>query len=309
MSHGKFIIAGLGEILWDILPEGKKLGGAPANFAFHAGQLGGESYVVSAVGADALGEEIRAKIISLGLEEDYIAVAKDRPTGTVDVELDSQGKPNYVIHENVAWDHIPWNENLSALAEKTDAICFGSLCQRSEMSRKTVRSFLKDATDSCLRVFDINLRQSYYSSEIIIESLNLANALKLNDEELPILAEMLGLTGKHEDIIKKIISRYGLQWLVVTSGSSGSVITTGDETIECAGYPVNVADTVGAGDSYTAATVIGWLKGMELSRINDLACRVAAFVCSRSGATPKLPDELIAEFTTFSLPSCSEGQQ
>lgn len=275
-----------------MLPEGKKLGGAPANFAFHADQLGGKSHVVSAVGVDELGEEIQAKIISLGLKEDYIAVIKNCPTGTVNVRLDSKGNPNYVIHENVAWDHIPWNENLAALAKNADAVCFGSLCQRSNVSRKTIWCFLDSTRADCLRVFDINLRQNYYNFDVITESLARANALKLNDEELSVLTRMLDITGTQKEIIEELISRYNLQWLVLTRGSAGSIISTGDETTECAGYPVNVADTIGAGDAFTAATVMAWLNGMELPKINDFACRVAGFICTQIGAMSKLPNEL-----------------
>jgi len=293
-EDGKFVLVGLGEILWDMLPEGKQLGGAPANFAYHAQALGGKGYVVSCVGNDELGGEILSVVEGIGLDKQYIAVDENHPTGTVTIELDNEGKPNYVIHENVAWDFIPSNSSLMELATEIDCVCFGSLCQRSEVSRETVRSFLGATKEKCLRIFDINLRQKFYSREIVKSMLELSNVLKLNDEELPVVAEMLGIEGDETKALSTLATRYDLRLIALTKGAEGSRLYTAEEDSHCEGVaPAMIADTVGAGDSFTAAIAMGLLRGDGLEEINSFANRLASFVCTQNGATPRLPENLI----------------
>lgn len=291
-SGHKFIVVGLGEILWDLLPDGRQLGGAPANFAYHAEALGAQGIVVSCVGNDKLGKEILDCLERLRLSHEYISVDKDHPTGTVTVEVDEKGKPDYVIHENVAWDFIPLSSGLLDMAVKADAVCFGSLCQRSEVSRDTVRKFLRATKQNCLRVFDINLRQSYYNREVVDSMLKLTNVFKLNDEELLLVARMLNIRGSESEILAELIAGYKLRLVVLTKGSSGSRLYTSDEDSVCKGFePIEIADTVGAGDSFTAAVTVGLLNNKELDTINENANRLASFVCSQRGATPKIPED------------------
>jgi fructokinase len=290
----KFILVGLGEILWDMLPKGKQLGGAPANFAYHAQALGCQGIVVSCIGDDELGREILSCLDELKLDRRYVAVDENHPTGTVTIELDKDGKPDYIIHENVAWDYIPSNSELLSLAAKTDAVCFGSLCQRSPVSQKTVRSFLAATGPDCIRLFDINIRQSYYNKDIVHTMLELSNVLKLNDEELPIVAQLLNIKGSETEMLAQLVHRYNLSVIALTKGAEGSCLYSPDEDSACEGVPpAKIVDTVGAGDSFTAALAIGLLRGNGLNQINEHANRVASFVCSQSGATPKLPDGLI----------------
>jgi fructokinase len=292
----KFILVGLGEILWDMLPEGKQLGGAPANFAYHAQALGGRGVIVSCVGADELGEEIMSRLEELGLERKYVAVDKSHPTGTVTVKLDEKGRPDYTIHENVAWDFIPPDSSLLDLAGRADAVCFGSLCQRSQVSRDTVRAFLEATRPDCIRVFDINLRQSYFDGETIRSMLELSTVLKLSDEELPVVADLLGLTGSVSDILLQLTQKYALRMIALTRGANGSCLYTPGQMCSHRGFATQIADTVGAGDSFAAAITLGLLHGRTLDEINEFANRVASFVCSQSGATPSLPDTLVRGF-------------
>ncbi len=286
-------LVGLGEILWDMLPDGKKLGGAPANFAYHAQALGGRGVVVSCIGDDELGKEILAIVDDLGLERRYIAVDNEHPTGTVTVKLDENGKPDFTIHENVAWDFIPCDDALLELAAQADAVCFGSLCQRKEVSRNTVRNFLQATKADCVRVFDINVRQSYYSKDIVHLMLEISNVFKLNDDELPIVARLLDIDGSETEILAELTKRYGLRLVALTKGENGSRLYSSEGDASLEGTPdIKVADSVGAGDAFTAATVMGLLKGHALDHINEHASCVAAYVCSQSGATPSLPDGL-----------------
>jgi fructokinase len=295
MSSGKtYTIVGLGEILWDMLPAGKQLGGAPANFAYHAQALGAEGVVVSCIGDDDLGREILSQLGGLGLDCQYLAVDKANRTGTVTVKLDADGVPDFTIHENVAWDFIPLSEPLLELAARADAVCFGSLCQRSDVSRDTVRQFLEKTKPDCLRIFDINIRQSYYSKDIVHMMLETSNVLKLNDDELPLVAELLDIKGAESEILAELVARYELRLVVLTKGAEGSRLYGPDGDSESKGVPPEkIADTVGAGDAFTAAVAVGLLNGNGLEQINAHANRVASFVCSQHGATPKLPDDLV----------------
>lgn len=288
------IIVGLGEALWDVLPEGKKLGGAPANFAYHLKQLGFQSMAVSAVGEDKLGEETLAALSEKGL--DYIMAQVPYPTGTVQVTLDEDGIPTYDIRENVAWDNIPFTPELEDLAKNCRAVCFGSLAQRNVVSRETIYKFLDTmpAGDDRLRIFDINLRQNFYTKEIIAESLFHCNVLKINDEELITLGRMFGYPGLDmRDKCWLLLGKCDLDMLVLTCGVNGSYVFTPGKLSFQETPHVEVADTVGAGDSFTAAFCAGILKGMPVAEAHKLAVDVSAYVCTQSGAMPTLPESIV----------------
>ena len=294
----KIVVVGLGEILWDMLPGGKLMGGAPANFAYHAHVLGAEAVVASAVGNDADGQEIAERLAELEIVRDGLAVVDSLPTGTVAVTLGADGQPSYTIHEPVAWDAIPWSEALAALAARCDAVCFGSLAQRDPVSRDTIGQFLAATRSDCLRVFDVNLRQDFATAEIVKSSLVAATILKLNDEELPIVASMVGLADIELDALpQRLIERFGLTSVILTCGADGSWIHTETEkSYRGVSLDLKIADTVGAGDSFTAAVVMGMLAGQPLSAVHERAARIADYVCTQAGATPALPPALI-EFT------------
>jgi len=290
-DNNKWTVVGLGEILWDMLPGGKVLGGAPANFAYHARVLGARAAVASCVGNDTLGGEILEQLQRLGLGSRYVATSDQHPTGTVDVQLDADGRPTYVIHEDVAWDHIPLSDELLDLAGRADAVCFGSLCQRSPASRRTITSFLEATRPDCLRVFDVNLRQHYYDAETLRQSLEMATVVKLNDEEMPVLAGLLRIApARAETLLNESV-----QLVALTMGPKGSMLSSHGGRSIVPGATVEVADTVGAGDAFTAALVIGLLNGCDLDTINRAATRLAAFVCSQPGATPLVPHDLLTE--------------
>ena len=279
----KKVIVGIGEILWDMLPAGKALGGAPANFAYHALRLGEEGWVVSAIGDDPLGAEIMEIVAEKRLN--HLIAVTDQPTGTVRVSLDAKRVPSYNITEDVAWDNIPFTPEMEALAARADAVCFGSLVQRMA-SRDSVLRFLRATRPEALRVFDINLRQHYYSREVIDESLKLADILKINDEEIRIVADMFGLGDDDTAACRALIARYGLQLVILTKGADGSEVITADESFPQKAGKVKVVDTVGAGDSFTAAFVVAYLRGLSLSDAQRLANETAAYVCSCKGAMP-----------------------
>jgi len=289
-------IIGLGEILWDMLPDGKVLGGAPANFACHARFLGAEGIAISAIGDDDLGREILDVLSGMGLSARTVAIDREHPTGTVSVHLDADGNPSYTIEENVAWDYIPADETLLAAAAEASAICFGSLAQRSEVSRRSIRAILDSADGGAIRIFDVNLRGDFYGPEVITESLEAASVLKVNDEELPVIASMLAIEGDTVRIAEQLTELYSLDLVAVTRGPEGSLLLAEGRTSDHPGHKTQVADTVGAGDAFTAAMVLGMLAGHDLDRINEQASRVAAFVCSQKGATPALGGDLAGLF-------------
>ena len=287
------VVVGMGEALWDVLPEGKKIGGAPANFAYHVSQFGLSSCVVSAVGADALGKEIIENFTSKGLNQ--LIAEVPYPTGTVQVEIDQAGVPQYEIKENVAWDNIPYTAHLEALAEKTKAVCFGSLAQRNVISRSTINRFL-DAMpddDNNLVVFDVNLRQGFYNKEILCNSMKRCNILKINDEELVTVSRMFGYPGIDlQDKCWILLGKYNLKMLILTCGINGSYVFTPGNVSFQPTPKVEVADTVGAGDSFTAAFISSTLKGKSVAEAHSLAVRTSAYVCTKKGAMPILPPEL-----------------
>jgi fructokinase len=292
----KEIVVGMGEALWDILPDGRKIGGAPANFAYHASQFGLDSCVVSAVGNDELGDETIKNLTSKGLN--LMVPQIPYPTGTVQVTLDSNGVPAYDIKEGVAWDNIPFTPELEALAKETQAVCFGSLAQRSIVSRETIHKFLDAMPDDGkrLKIFDINLRQSFYNKEIICESMKRCNILKINDEELVIISRMFGYPGIDlKDKCWLLIGKYKLNMLILTCGVNGSYVFTPGGMSFVETPKVEVADTVGAGDSFTGSFCAALLKGETVREAHRLAVKVSAFVCTRNGAMPRLPQDLLLE--------------
>lgn len=286
-------VVGIGEVLWDVLPEGKKLGGAPANFACHVSRFGLNGLVISAVGKDKLGDEIINVFNQKRLE--YQLEKTDFPTGTVEVTLDNAGVPQYDIKENVAWDNIPFTEGIRQIASRTQAACFGSLAQRSQNSRRSINAFLDSMPDSedSLKVFDINLRQNFYSEEIVRESLSKCNILKINDEELLIVKDLLSLRGRsQEELCNELMALGNLRMLILTCGTKGSMVFS-QEGISVLGTPtVQVADTVGAGDSFTAAFISSLIKGKTVREAHQTAVNVSAYVCTQQGAMPPLPKSL-----------------
>lgn len=284
-------VVGIGEALWDILPEGKKIGGAPANFAYHVSQFGLKSRVVSAVGDDKLGNEILENFKEKGLN---VLIEKPAyPTGVVQVQLDNEGIPCYDIKENVAWDNIPFTPEMEKLAQRTCAVCFGSLAQRNVVSRETIHAFLRAMPDGKGRykIFDINLRQGFYTKEILKDSMKQCNILKINDEELVTVSRLFGYPGIDlQDKCWILIAKYNLEMLILTCGVNGSYVFTPGNVSFVQTPKVEVADTVGAGDSFTAAFIAALLKGKSVVEAHQLAVSVSAYVCTQNGAMPALPE-------------------
>lgn len=286
----KATIVGLGEILWDIFPDGPRFGGAPANFACSAAGLArddAEVFMVSNVGQDDLGRQAIESLKRHRVDTSYVA-SINWPTGKVLVKIDDAGQASYDFATDTAWDNLAWSAELMELATRTDAVCFGTLGQRSESSRKTIQQFVASTPKYALRVFDINLRPPFFSDPIILESLELANILKLNDEELPTLQALCGLSGSTTKMLAQLANRFDLRAVALTRGAEGALIMSSDEVSEQPGVETQVVDTVGAGDAFTAAFILGLLDAEEFDTINQHACHVASFVCSQPGATPDL---------------------
>lgn len=281
--EGKII--GLGEILWDMLPTGKQLGGAPANFAYHVCRLGGNGWAVSAISDDELGREIKNTLSTKKLNT--ILEEVNEPTGTVQVTLNAAGVPTYEITEGVAWDHIPFTERIGDLAKETSAVCFGTLAQRSPESRATIHEFIENMPDGSLKVYDINLRQNYYDEKIISDSLRLADILKINDEELDIVSKMLSLSGTQEERCRAISRAFNLKFVILTKGGDGSEVVLEDKVHISRPGKIDIVDTVGAGDSFTAAFILAYLRGESLEKAHTIATEVSSYVCTKAGAMPE----------------------
>lgn len=287
----KKYVVGLGEALWDVLPEGKQLGGAPANFAFHAGQFGLDSVAVSALGEDDLAKETLAQLEAKHLN--YCMPQVPYPTGTVQVTLDNEGVPTYDICQGVAWDNIPFTPEMQTIAANTQAVCWGSLAQRSEVSRNTIYRFLDATPKDAMKIFDINLRQNFYTKEVICESLKRCNVLKINDEELVTIGRMFGYPGLDiEDKCWLILGKYNLDILVLTCGVNGSYVFTPGAMSFHETPHVEVADTVGAGDSFTGTFCAAILAGLPVAEAHRHAVEVSAYVCTQDGAMPQIPDTM-----------------
>lgn len=285
-------ILAIGEVLWDVFPDGPRFGGAPANYACHAAACGAEVSLVSRVGHDGLGDAAVDFLGRHGVNTQEVQRDEQHPTGTVNVELDAHGSPRFRFADDTAWDFLQWTPALEGLASRIDAVCFGTLGQRSPASRSTIRRLLAAVSPDVLRLLDVNLRSPFFDATRINESLTWANALKLNEEELPIVSEAVGITGALEQRIDALRVQYGLSWVVVTRGAHGSVLRTDEGWSYREGQSVAVVDTVGAGDAFAAVLTLAMLRRMPTELAHGWAAEVAAYVCSQAGAVPELPDTL-----------------
>jgi fructokinase len=280
-------VVGLGEVLWDLLPERTCLGGAPANFAYITTLMGDQGIVASRVGEDSRGVDALRRMEELGLDIDHVQIDREHPTGTVNVQIDGRGQAKFEIAHRVAWDCLEWTPDWQQLSQKTDAVCFGSLAQRSEQSRSAIRRFLGATPARTVKVFDVNLRQSYYSQELLCDSMRLADIIKLNDEELPKIMRLGNFTHKDElSSAQRLISAFDLKLVCITRGVRGSLLVRGGDSSEHPGFRVHVADTVGSGDAFTAGLVHEYLHGASLELMNEVANLVGAWVASEVGAMP-----------------------
>ena len=288
MPDRNYITIGLGELLWDMFPGGKQLGGAPANFAYMTSLLGDAGIVASRVGNDALGRAAGRRLERLGLRSSQLQIDRTHPTGTVNVAVDPTGQPTFEIAESVAWDFFDWTPEWRSLAERADAVCFGSLAQRCPQSRATIRAFLDALGAGATRIFDVNLRQSFYNAEILSESAKLAHILKVNNDELPIVAKLLAIPFIYDEMRAAhwLRDTFALKLVCITRGAKGSLVVSKDEISEHPGLRVHVADTVGAGDAFTAALVYHYLRGASVTTLNEAANRMGAWVAGEIGATP-----------------------
>jgi fructokinase len=288
----KFTIAGIGELLWDVLPEAEVIGGAPVNFAYHVTALGAKGIPVSTIGNDARGRKALEELLKRGVDTSAISMTEDFATGYVTASLDNEGKASYDFPDEVAWDHLQINGYAENLQKSLDAVCFGSLAQRSEHSRRAIYGFLDTLDKETVKIFDINLRQDFYSEKVIRNSLKRTDILKLNEEELPVLAALTGLNGPSDKWLRVLVEKYHLQMAILSRGGSGSLLLTPASSSDHPGVATHIKDTIGAGDSFTAAATIGFLQGLPLHEINESANRIAAYVCSQRGGMPPMPEFL-----------------
>ena len=287
-KNKKFTIGGLGEVLWDIFSDTKKLGGAPANFAAHVRQLGAKSCLLSAVGKDLLGQEAITQLQQSRVDTSGVQVKENYATGSVNVRLDPMGKPTYIIRENVAWDNIEFDANQKKIAQALDAICFGTLAQRNPISRNSIFNTLKSTNKNCLKVFDVNFRQDFYNPKIVEQSLNLANVIKMNGHEFLAIANMLDISKNHKNGLQSIIRNFNLKFGIITLGEKGAVIANKyNYSYYQPNNTIKVKSTVGAGDAFSASAVIGWLYQKPLEQIIKEASDLASYVCSHLEAVPK----------------------
>jgi fructokinase len=285
-------IVGLGELLWDVFPTGRQLGGAPANFAYCSHLLGDNGTVVSRVGADEHGNDIRESLATFGLTDDFVQSDEEHPTGTVKVKLDKKGQPDFTITYPSAWDFLEWTPPLEHLAKSADAVAFGTLAQRSPASKQTIRAFLDQLRPEAAKVFDVNLRQPFYSADVLRESISRATIVKLNQDEVPKVATLLGLPAKDlRSFGREVLEIFNLPLICITRGEKGNLLISATEEQDHPGYRVRVRDAVGAGDAFTAGLVNQYLHGVPLAEANDFANRMGAWVASNSGAMPPVPDE------------------
>ncbi|MCX6327326.1 MAG: carbohydrate kinase [Bacteroidia bacterium] len=282
--NGKPIIVGLGEILWDLLPDGKKAGGAPINFVYHSSQLGADSFAISAIGKDALGDELLEEVKRIKIN--HLIQRVNYPTGTAEIEL-KNGIPKFTITEGVAWDYIPLTAQMEEVVKKAEAICFGTLAQRSPVSQHTILKLLSIAPKNSLRILDINFRQHYFSPETIEKSLNLSNVLKVNDEELVVLCKLFSRDGSEEEECRWFIDKFNLRMMILTAGANYSTIFTSGEISKISTPKTDVADTVGAGDAFTGALASSIIAGKTIKEAHRFAVETAAFVCTKAGAWPE----------------------
>jgi fructokinase len=291
MPDKSYNIVGLGELLWDVFPKGKELGGAPANFAYMTSLLGDHGIVASRVGSDALGRTAGRRLERIGLRGKYLQIDTQHPTGTAKLYVDPAGQPTFEIAEGVAWDFFEWTPEWQKLASTADAVCFGSLAQRSPQSRATIRLFLQEVSRGTTRIFDVNLRQHFFSAENLSDSLKLADIVKFNQEELPNAVKLLGGTFTDEERSARWIrDTYGLRLVCITRGAKGSLLVSPNEVNQHGGVRVVVADTVGSGDAFTAALTYHYLRHGSLATMNEAGNRMGAWVATQTGATPPRDD-------------------
>ena len=289
-------MVGFGEVVWDIFPSGPCFGGAPANFACHAAELGADSFLIGAVGEDELGAKALAELKKYGVDVTHVSRI-GHPTGNVCVSL-VDGEPQYEISSEVAWDFCEWTAGLELMAPGVDAVCFGTLFQRSSVSRETLNRFLALTREDCLRVFDVNLRQQFWTNDIIVDSLNAANVLKLNRDELPIVAAAAGISGSVDVAVDELLRAFKLQMIALTRGSAGSLLATATRRDSIAAEAVEVVDAVGAGDAFTACVTMGMLHNLDLPVINRLASKLASRVCEHSGAVSSTGQQFRDDFSS-----------
>jgi fructokinase len=290
------LIVGIGELLWDVLPGNKHLGGAPANFIYHSSQLGSRAALISRIGNDELGSETLASYAQLGLDTSHIQIDTNHKTGTVEVEVDSDGQPTFNIMENSAWDFIAFNPQACSLVRNADMLYFGSLAQRSKESRRSIVKYLKTASAHTIKLFDVNLRADYYTTEIIRDGLVAANIVKLNEDELDIVLDMLTHADKNgKYTVADMIDEYEINLLCITMGSRGCELKTAYETVIHRGMEVEVKDTIGAGDAFTAAVAINYLAGKSLEKIAYAANLLGSYVASQRGATPHISQKILEQ--------------
>lgn len=286
-------IVGLGELLWDVLPAGKQLGGAPTNFAYVARLLGNQAFVASRIGDDEHGREALARLAQLGLSTLYVQRDEKHSTGIVRIDLDEQGEASYTNSPDDAWDYLEWSPQWKALASRTDAVCFGTLAQRSTASRLTIQKFLQATRPDALRIFDVNLRHSFVTPELLTASLEAANVVKLNSDELARVSAMLELGGRGSHAFaNRLLQVFDLDLIAITRGADGSLLVTAEDMVEHPGFRVFVADTIGAGDAFAATLAHYSLQGASLEQISEAANRTGAWIATQTGATPLInPDE------------------
>jgi len=282
------LIVAIGEVLWDVFPNQSQLGGAPANFAVHCAALGAQSFLVSAVGQDALGGRALAHLQDRCVNTHWVARNQTYPTGTVQVGLQN-GQPTYEIVQQVAWDHIPFQDGLETLSNDAQAICFGTLSQRSEQSLRTIQRFVGNTSSDCVRILDVNFRQNFHNEDVVKKALELATVLKLSQEEISVLRFYVGGSAQDEVFIDELLKRYQLDWVVLTQGELGACAFGRDQIIRRSGTSANVVNAVGAGDAFTAAFVCHLLKGDSIKTCLDQANKIGAFVVGEMGAMPLLP--------------------
>lgn len=294
------LVIGLGELLWDLLPKGKQLGGAPANFAYMAALLGDRSVVASRVGDDRLGQEALWHLKSHGLDVSHVQRDVEHPTGAVKVELDTKGQAEYNFVADVAWDFMEFSEDWISLARSTHAVCFGSLAQRNSVSRAAIKSFLCAIPSFAIGIFDVNLRPPHFSGEVLRDSARFAKVLKLNNDEFPRFLELMQCPLKDSQrtdvsAARWLCKEFGIQLVCITRGPNGSLLVTPSSEDEHPGFRVKIADTVGAGDAFTATMLHHALRGSSLATINDAANRMGAWVASQEGAMPTPDPEVLKE--------------
>lgn len=293
LKEKRWQVVGLGEVLWDIFPDKTRMGGAPANYACAVAALTNcaDVSMVAGVGNDELGQQAVRELQQRNIFTNGLQL-RPNPTGQVNVRLNKVGNAEYTFAADTAWDDLQWSDSLQQLAQDTDVVCFGTLGQRSPVSSATIQSFVENVPDSGLKIFDVNLRPPFFNDEIIRQSLSLANVLKLNEEELPLVAQLSGVTGSQNELLRQIADAWQLDTIALTLGAEGAVLLHDNKVVSNPGVPTAIADTVGAGDSFTAALTIGFLNHWAIEKIGERATRVAAYVCSQSGATPDFPSAL-----------------